>query len=340
MEPVTIQRLQDDIERFGVADAAIAELKAKFAPLQIAGVDDLQGFEEVKRARLQVRKYRTKIEDVRKELKADSLEYGRKIDAEAKRLTGLILEVEGDLQAKESAIEQARLEIAQAAQRALEARRAQRIEEARAAGIEWNGSGFASRYNFTILSQQEIDSLEDGNFFALLQDSAQAMQQAIAAEQAAAQARQEAQRAEQERLQQEREAQAAERAQLEREREAFEAERAELQRLREQAARAQEAPANQPFALQAPACFGTAQPGAAFPWEDEAPAAAPAAEGFPWEVPQPAPAALPAVQGFLQLNARCPSCENTFKVKEYQGEKWDLETCCEHCGQAMRVSMG
>lgn len=324
MEPVTMQRIQQDIERFGIADAAIAELKARYSVLQIAGVDDLQGFEAVKRARLEVRKFRTKVEDVRKELKADSLEYGRRVDAEAKRITALILEVEGDLQAKEQAIEQQRQEIAQAAQRALEERRRVRVAAAAAAGLSFDGQGYSSPYCATRLQQQELDSLEDGNFEALLQVAAQAKQEAEAAALAAEQARQAAEAAERARLQAEQEALREQQRALAAEQAKFAEERAELERLRAQAAKTAPAAPHQPAQAQAQA----------FPWE--APAAAPAtaeapAEAFPWDAP------IVPLQGCVRLISECPDCGLRIESESFNLQSRQGEACCYKCGQLYPV---
>jgi DNA polymerase III gamma/tau subunit len=333
-------RVADDIAKFGVADAAIAELKEKFAPLQIAGVDDLQGFEAVKRARLEVRKYRTRIEEVRKALKADSLEYGRRVDGEAKRLTALILEVEGGLQAKETAIEQERLRIAQEAQRALEARRAQRIEQARASGIEWDGGGFSSRYSPARLSQQEIDSLDDSNFALLLQGAAAAKQEAEAVARAAEEERRAAEQAEQERLRAERQRLEQEQASLQAERARMEAERAELAALR-----AKVAAAEQPAAAPQQAQEARSATPTAFPWEapaapvQEARSATPAA--FPWEAPAAAGEALQTATGWLELWARCPCCGEKLQVPEFEinfGQPFANHAACKCCGAAVVVN--
>ncbi len=337
VEGVTLERVEQDIRKFGIADAAIAELKARFAPLQIAGVDDLQGFEAVKRARLEVRKYRTKVEEVRKALKADSLEYGRRVDAEAKRITGLILEVEGDLQAKETAIEQERLRIAQEAQRALEARRAQRVEALRVAGIEFDGLSYCSRYCETRLQQSEIDSLEDANFALLVQGAAQAKQEAEAAALAAEQARQAAEAAERARLQAEQEALREQQRALAAERAAMEAERAELARLR--AAEAQRAAE----AMQQPQEAPEQDEPAPMPWEalqkpHEAPQRVEPAP-MPWEAPlQPAPQQEAPAAGRLRLFADCPACGYEVEAKRFNLDSRTGEICCANCGSVSPVA--
>jgi len=323
----TLLRVADDIKKFGVADDAIAELKAKYAPLVIDGVDDLKGFETVKKARLEVRKYRTRVEDVRKALKSDSLEYGRRVDSEAKRITGLILEVETDLQQKEMAIEQERQRIAMEAQRKLEERIAHRIEQARKAGVEFDGVAYRSGYCDLRLTVHEIDSLDDNNFAALLLNAA-----AIKAEVDEAARQVEAQRiaeeqAELERMQLERDRLAAEQAALEVARKQMDAERSELEALR--AEKAQNAAI-------------AAQPLPSFEQPKEEPQVMtfltePTSEvrsAFPWEKTHAEIIAetLPCAKGWLELWAACPICGSI-----QRHENHGIESKCDACGAKFLV---
>ena len=72
----TEEIIQNEIRKYSVADAVIAEYKDKFKGLKIKGIDDKQGYKAVKEARSIMRKLRTGVEDKRKELKADSLKIG------------------------------------------------------------------------------------------------------------------------------------------------------------------------------------------------------------------------------------------------------------------------
>lgn len=88
---------------FSPNDAAIAVMAEKYLPLKINGIDDAAGYSLVHKARMDVKAKRCAVETVRKELKADALEYGRKVDAEAKRLTALLTPIEEHLTAEEDA---------------------------------------------------------------------------------------------------------------------------------------------------------------------------------------------------------------------------------------------
>ena len=94
----------NDLISFSVADVAIAELSAKYMPLKVNGLNDLAGLAAVHDARMEVKGLRVDVEKKRKELKADALEYGRKVDGEAKRITALLEPIEAHLEAEESIV--------------------------------------------------------------------------------------------------------------------------------------------------------------------------------------------------------------------------------------------
>lgn len=94
---------ESGLQRFCPTDSAIAEMASQYMPLAIQGVDDSEGYQLVHAARMSVRGHRVAVEKVRKELKADALKYGRKVDAEAKRITALLMPIEDHLAAEEDA---------------------------------------------------------------------------------------------------------------------------------------------------------------------------------------------------------------------------------------------
>jgi chromosome segregation ATPase len=85
------------------ADAKIAELKTQLAGLK---ADTPAGYEQVRKGIATTRNYRVAIEKRRVELKAEALSWGRKVDAEAHRLTDLLLEVERPLSIEKMRIDE------------------------------------------------------------------------------------------------------------------------------------------------------------------------------------------------------------------------------------------
>ena len=88
--------------KYSVMDAVIGELKAKYAGLKIV---DTASYENVRVAIGEVRDIRVSVENHRKHLKATALEYGRNVDAEAKRITALLEEVENPLKVEKAKVD-------------------------------------------------------------------------------------------------------------------------------------------------------------------------------------------------------------------------------------------
>lgn len=101
---VTVADPSDELAVFRKQDAIVADLKAKYMSLTIAGVSDRDGFDAVHKARMIVRDARVGVEKTRVELKSGLLDRGRRIDAEAKRVTALLDPIEDYLQRQEDVI--------------------------------------------------------------------------------------------------------------------------------------------------------------------------------------------------------------------------------------------
>lgn len=90
------------VVKYNVTDAAIAELAEKCRDLT---ADTPAGYKEVTKAIAEVRTTRTSVEAY---LKADALAWGKKVDAEAKRITAKLLEIEEPLKEKKQIIDDAK----------------------------------------------------------------------------------------------------------------------------------------------------------------------------------------------------------------------------------------
>lgn len=115
---------------YPIAVASIAAMSDRLKPLVISGIDDKPGALAVHKGRMECVRTRGLIEKKRKELKADSVEYGKKVDSVAKTLTESVLEIERDLITKEEAIEKERERIAKAEADAIYAGRLKQITDA------------------------------------------------------------------------------------------------------------------------------------------------------------------------------------------------------------------
>jgi hypothetical protein len=231
-EPKVAADAADELAVFRKQDAIVAELREKYMGLTIKGVNDRKGFDAVHEGRMVVKRARIDVEKTRTTLKADILERGRKIDAEAKRVAGLLAPIEDHLESQETAITNERERIKREAEEARKAKVKQRFEALQLCG-----------YQGDMMAVPELGEIEFGVLLATAQAAKaeadrlaeEARQQQAAeverlrkleAEAAAERARQEAAAAEQRKAEEAR--LAAERAELDRVRKEQEAEAARL----------------------------------------------------------------------------------------------------------------
>jgi|GEM_PF-1229335 len=107
-------------KEYGITDQKIQELANKYADL--TAIKDTASMQMAVAGRREHRKLRVEVEHKRKELKADALEFGRKVDAEAKRIAAELAKTETRLdelikaeEARKEELRQAKLrEIAEA----------------------------------------------------------------------------------------------------------------------------------------------------------------------------------------------------------------------------------
>lgn len=98
------EHIEQALQQYQPTDAAIADMAEHFRRLEVTGLDDRAGLAKVHAARMEVRGLRVRVEKTRKELKKDALEYGRRVDGEAKRITEALLAIEEPLAEKESIV--------------------------------------------------------------------------------------------------------------------------------------------------------------------------------------------------------------------------------------------
>lgn len=92
------------LQKYNITDTIIQKMNDKYMNLSVNGVTDIQGYNAVREARKIVSKVRIEVERTRKELKDESLQTGRLIDNEAKRITALLSPIESHLQEQENIV--------------------------------------------------------------------------------------------------------------------------------------------------------------------------------------------------------------------------------------------
>lgn len=195
--------------KYSLADEAIDALRAEYMPLEIASIDDKNGFNAVHDARMDVRDRRVAIENERKKLKEGVLAAGRAIDGEAKRLTDLLAPIEAHLKSEETRYQKWLDDRKREAQLAAQAKLQQRLDAIAALG--------------GMRHPAVVEILTDEEFEATLADLRREKAEREEAERKAAEER----KAEEERI-------AAERAELERQRREQEERLAEQRRIEEE----------------------------------------------------------------------------------------------------------
>lgn len=105
MENTTIKVLsKDEIpSQLGVADSTITDLRERYTGLS---AETPEKYEQVRLAIADVRTVRVSVEHARKALKADALEFGRRVDGEAKRITAALLEIEVPLKEAKAVVDE------------------------------------------------------------------------------------------------------------------------------------------------------------------------------------------------------------------------------------------
>ncbi|MFH2034274.1 MAG: hypothetical protein ABIJ26_06185 [Candidatus Margulisiibacteriota bacterium] len=96
--------MTDQIVKYDITDAAIAEMESIYLCLEITDIEDKEQFDAVHSARMTVKGKRVDVEKRRKELKADALAYGKLVDTEAKRITGKLEPIESHLDREEKKV--------------------------------------------------------------------------------------------------------------------------------------------------------------------------------------------------------------------------------------------
>lgn len=221
-----------EIAEYSQTAAALSDLRHRYSGVAF-NVTTTKGMDEAKKARQEVKGYRTALEAKRKEIKAPALESCRLIDEEAKTITAALLELEEPIDAQIKA-EEARKEAERAAK--AEAER-QRIARHQAVILYLRGipADVASASADKVLAAlNELEALDITSSLEEFQGQAQQTKDESLAKLREMHAAAVAHEAEQARIKAEQEAEAARIA----------AERAELARLRaEQEARDREAAA-------------------------------------------------------------------------------------------------
>lgn len=159
------------IVQFNVTDHAINELKQKYMPLKIENLDDKAGYDAVYNALREVKGLRINVDKKRKELNEDAVYFQKKVNEEAKRITGELLEVENHLSEERSAYEAEKERIKKEKEAAKQKKIQARIASLLSIGFVFNGNEYISDCGMagTVWPAENLQSIEDEEFEAVFQ---------------------------------------------------------------------------------------------------------------------------------------------------------------------------
>lgn len=104
-EVLTETFTEAELKKYNITDTSIAKLSREGLSLFVKGVEDKEGYQLARRARMKIKTTRARIEKTRKGLKAKSLFFGKAVDGEAKRITALLLPIEEHLISQEKIVD-------------------------------------------------------------------------------------------------------------------------------------------------------------------------------------------------------------------------------------------
>jgi hypothetical protein len=166
-----------ELKKYQPTDATIASWE-KYLTLTIEDLEDKEAFQKVHEARMIVREGRIQVEKIRKDLKADALEYGRRVDGEAKRLFKMIEPIEEHLKAEEQKIEDEKERIRVMHEQAEKKRLEDRVNILLKSGMAYNPLSPPENTEYLFLdfkiSLDEIKNISDEGFAKFAEDVSKA----------------------------------------------------------------------------------------------------------------------------------------------------------------------
>lgn len=155
-----------ELAKFNISDAVIAEWKKDFLPLQVTGVDDKEGMTKVTEAWRTVRNTRISIEKKGKELRADAIRFQKSVISEEKRLVDELTPIEEHLEKQKNFVEEQKERIRQEKEKQIQIRVQSRTAELVKLGYSFNGDSYEliTDEGTIKISTIEVKMFEDPQF--------------------------------------------------------------------------------------------------------------------------------------------------------------------------------
>lgn len=107
------QYTETQLAKYNLSNRKIAALSKDCMKVKVKDVNDKEGYEIAKTARIGVKNIRCQIENTRKKLKKESVKYNNDVDGEAKRITALLAPIENYLISQEKIVDDEKKRIQQ-----------------------------------------------------------------------------------------------------------------------------------------------------------------------------------------------------------------------------------
>ena len=98
------QTMNKELERFDITESAIAVLSKKYMQLIVKDVDDMEGFEQVHAARMDIKGRRVQVTKTGKEIRGDAIAFQKAVLAKERAIVALLEPIETHLQTQENKV--------------------------------------------------------------------------------------------------------------------------------------------------------------------------------------------------------------------------------------------
>jgi len=161
--------IEQALKKYNVTDKSLQELEKKCLSVKVFDVDDKKGYAVAKTTKGEVRSIRIQVEKTRKQLKADSLAFGRAVDREAVRITNILTPLEDHLSNQEKIVDDEKERIKAEKEEKLKQKAKARVDVLISNGMVFDG---LSLYKFLNLKISDVDVREwkDEHFYTFINE--------------------------------------------------------------------------------------------------------------------------------------------------------------------------
>jgi hypothetical protein len=155
-----------ELQAYNTTDAAIAKIRQDYMKLTIKGLDDKDGFDQVHKARMDVKTRRVAVTKKGKELREDAVAFQKAVLSEEKRIIGMLEPIEDHLSDEENRVAQEQARIKAEAEAREKLRIQARVNRLFSIGCRFDGTEYS--YGQARATQAEITTANPEQFEAFV----------------------------------------------------------------------------------------------------------------------------------------------------------------------------